>query len=79
MLQKGNSGDGCELALALCKYDLRKGYLFVLCWARVRRVRRRSVSIELLMYGGGVHSIVLLPRVSRCPETIDVWMNVLAR
>ena len=24
----------------LCKYDLRKGDLFVLSWARVRRVRR---------------------------------------
>ena len=25
----GNSGDGCDLALTLCKYDLRKGDLFV--------------------------------------------------
>ena len=24
VLQRGNSGDGCELALTLCKYDLRK-------------------------------------------------------
>ena len=24
----------------LCKYDLRKGDLFVLSWARVRRVRQ---------------------------------------
>ena len=29
MLQRGNSGDGCDLASTLCKYDLRKGYLFV--------------------------------------------------
>ena len=35
--------DGCDLASSLCKYDLRKGYLFVLSWARVRRVRRGSL------------------------------------
>ena len=29
------SGDGCDLASTLCKYDLRKGDLFVLSWARV--------------------------------------------
>ena len=27
---RGNSGDGCVLASTLCKYDLRKGDLFVL-------------------------------------------------
>ena len=42
MLQKGNSGDGCDLALTLCKYDLRMGDLFVLSWERVRRVKRGS-------------------------------------
>ena len=36
MLQRGHSGDGCVLASTLCKYDLRKGDLFVLSWARVR-------------------------------------------
>ena len=36
MLQRGYSGDGCVLASTLCKYDLRKGDLFVLSWARVR-------------------------------------------
>ena len=30
VLQRGHSGDGCELASTLCKYDLRKGDLFVL-------------------------------------------------
>ena len=44
MLQRGHSGDGCVLASTLCKYDLRKGDLFVLSWARVRRVRRGSIS-----------------------------------
>ena len=43
MLQRGHSGDGCVLASTLCKYDLRKGDLFVLSWARVRRVRRGSM------------------------------------
>ena len=42
----------------LCKYDLRNGDLLVLSWARVRRVRRGSISSELLMYGGGVLSIL---------------------
>ena len=32
------------LASTLCKYDLSKGDLFVLSWARVRRVRRGSLS-----------------------------------
>ena len=48
----------------LSKYDLRKVDLFVLSWARVRRVRRRSISSELLICVGGVHSIVLLPLVA---------------
>ena len=71
MLQRGHSGDGCVLASTLCKYDLRKGDLFVLSWARVRRVRRGSISSELLVCGGGVRSILLLPLVARCLETID--------
>ena len=49
MLQRGHSGDGCVLASTLCKYDLKKGDLFVLSWARVRRVRRGSISSELLV------------------------------
>ena len=60
------------LASTLCKYDLRKGDLFVLSWARVRRVRRGSISSELLVCGGGVLSILLLLLVARCLETIDV-------
>ena len=55
-------------------YDLRKGYLFVLSWARVRRVRRGSLSSVLLMCGAGVRSIVLLPLVAICLETIDVFI-----
>ena len=72
VLQRGNSGDGCDWASTLCKYDLRKGDLFVLSWARVRQVRRGNLSSELLMCGGGVHIILLLPLVARCLGTIGV-------
>ena len=54
MLQRVHSGDGCDLASTLCTYDLRKGDLFVLSWARVLRVRRGSITSELLLCGGGV-------------------------
>ena len=37
-----------------------------------RRLRWGSISSELLMYGGGVRSILSLPLVARCLETIDV-------
>ena len=50
----------------LCRNDLRKGDLFVLSWARVRQ---GSISSEMLMCGGGVRSILLLPLVARCLET----------
>ena len=43
MLPRGHSGDGCVLASTSCKYDLRKGYLFVLSWVIVRRVRRENL------------------------------------
>ena len=72
MLQRGHSGDGYVVASNLFKYDLRKGDLFVLSWARVRRVGRASLSSELLMCGRVVHIILLLPLVARCIETIDV-------
>ena len=68
----GHSGDGCVLASNLCRYDLRKGDLFVLSWARVRRVVRGSISSELIMCGGSVRSILLFSLVARCLETIDV-------
>ena len=72
VFQRGHSGDGCDLASTLCKYDLRKGGLFVLSWARVRRMRRRSIWSELIMCSRGVRNILLLPLVARCIETIDV-------
>ena len=69
MLQRGHSGDGCDLVSTLCKYDLRKGDLFVVSWARVRR---GSIPSVLLIRGRGVRSIFLLPLVARCLEAIDV-------
>ena len=72
MLQRGNNGDGCDLASTLCKSDMRKGDLFVLSWAKMGRVRRESISSDMLMSGGGVCSILLYPLVARCLATIDV-------
>ena len=72
MPQRGHSGDQCVLASTLFKYDLRKGDLFALSWAKLRRVRRGSISSELPVCGGSVRSILLLPPVARCLETIDV-------
>ena len=43
LLHRGHSGDGCDLTSTLYKHDLRKGDLYVLSWARVRRVRRGSI------------------------------------
>ena len=39
VLQRGNSGDVCDVASTLCKYDFRNCDLFVLGWERVQRVR----------------------------------------
>ena len=38
-------------------------------------MRRGSLSSELLICGGGVRSILLLPLVTRCLETIDVCIR----
>ena len=72
LLQRGHSGDGCVLVSTLCKYDLRKGDLFVLSWARVRRVRRGNLSSELLMCA---QYLLLLPLVARYLETMDVCIR----
>ena len=74
VLQRGHNGDGCNLASTLWRYDLRKGDLFVRSWARVQRVRRGSISSELLMCGGSVRSSLLLSLVARCLETQDVCL-----
>ena len=48
----------------------QSGDLFVLNRARVRRLRRGSISLELLMCGGGVRSI--FPLVARCMYMVHV-------
>ena len=73
-VKEGHSDDGCVLASNLCKYTMRKGDLFVLSWARVRRVRRKSMPSGLLMCGGGVRSILLLPLVARCRDNRCMYM-----
>ena len=37
-----STNDGCDLASTLCKYNLRKGDLFVRSWARVRQSEARK-------------------------------------
>ena len=64
------------LSSILCKYSLKKCDLIVLIWARVRRVRQGSTSSELLMCGGGVRSILLLPLVVRCMYMAHVCFYV---
>ena len=39
-------------------------------------MRRGNISSELLMCGGGVHSIFLLPLVTRLLDTIDVCICI---
>ena len=57
---------------------MRKGDLFVMNWARVRRVRQGSISSELLMCGGSARIILLLPLVARCID-IYLYCNFLPR
>ena len=42
-LKRGHSGDRCLSSSILFKYESSKGHLFVLSWARVRRVALGSV------------------------------------
>ena len=46
VLQRGHSGDGCLISLILFKYEHSMGHLFVLSWAKARRVARGSVVSE---------------------------------
>ena len=51
--------------------------MLTLSWARVRRVRRGIISSMLLMCGGGVRIILILPLVVRYMETIDVCIWIM--
>ena len=43
----------------------------------MRRVSRVSMSSELIMCGGRVHSIVLLSLVAICQDTIDLCISYM--
>ena len=47
------------MQLTLCKYDLRKGDLFVLVWARGQQVRWGSLSSVSLTVWGSVGMFVV--------------------
>ena len=49
MLQRWHSGDGCDLVSTLCKYDLRKGDLFVLSWAVLNAAFCMTCSLLMLV------------------------------
>ena len=42
-LQRGHNGDGCLSSSILFKYERSREHLFVLSWARERRVALESV------------------------------------
>ena len=68
-VSEGHSGDRCNLALTFYKYDLRKGDLFVLSWGK----GATSEAGKYLFRASNVWcSILLLPLVARCIETIDI-------
>ena len=47
----GHSGNRCDLASTLCKYDLRKGDLFVLSWASL------ECSFPIIFYHHWLYSV----------------------
>ena len=69
---KDKSGEGGQIAVGPDPINEGVQPDVHLSWARVRRVRQGSLSAELLMCGGGVRSILLLPLVARYLETIGV-------
>ena len=70
MLQRGHSGDGCDLALTLCKYDLRKGDLFV--FSKGATIEAGKYLFRAANVWWRCEQYMLLPLVARCLETIDV-------
>ena len=66
----------CVFASTLCKYDFRKGNIFVLSWVRVRRLCLGSVSSVVFKCGGGLCSIVLFCCFGRCFVTMLLYIVV---
>ena len=62
VLQRGQSGDACTVTSTLLRYVRRRGGLFVLSWARVRRVDLESDTSIVRIVGGTV-LMILLPNL----------------
>ena len=62
VLQRVHSGDGCDLASPLCKYDLGEGDLFVLRWAReeAKYLFRAANVCACCMFVSCVHPVAVL-------------------
>ena len=67
-LQRGHSGNGCLTSSILFKYERSMEHLFVLSWARVRRVARGGEFCFGVMYCEwyGVCDFVVLSVVEVC-------------
>ena len=63
----------CVFASTLCKYELKKGDLFVLSWDRVCL---RSASALVFIGGGCVCSILFVCHFARCSATMVVCIVV---
>ena len=59
MLQRGQSGVVWFIASTLCRYDIRKGDLFVLSCARMRRCTLVSVASIVFIVEAAVCSSLL--------------------
>ena len=69
VLQRGHSGDGCLTSSILFKYERSRGYLFVLSWARLRRVAREECCFGVMdCEWYGVFDFVVLSVVEVCSD-----------
>ena len=71
-LQIRHSGDECLSSSILFHHERSRGHLFVLSWARVRRVSRRSILSELCTVNGMVFVTLLCCRLLRYVLTMVV-------
>ena len=69
VLQRGHSGDGCLTSSILVEYERSRGHLFVLSWARVRRVARGECCFGVMYCEWyGVCDFVVLWVVEVCAD-----------
>ena len=72
-LQRGHSGDGCLSSSILFKYECSMVHLFVLSWARVRRVARGECCFGVMYCEWyGVCDFVVLSVVEVCADYVGV-------